>query len=131
MSLAPAASVAFLLGIAGDLYCTMNHICMEGHFAHPEMITPFNQIIDVLWVSCFIAAIVLGHFARCCGPRRNVIIAIMLLFFRGMGSFYGFSLCFEFPLALLGVWFALATLIEHRITPPAERECCHPPIASE
>jgi hypothetical protein len=46
-----------LLGIPGDLWCGMTHVCMDGHLWHDSM-PRWWLYCDFVWVAFFIAAAV-------------------------------------------------------------------------
>lgn len=131
MPLPALASVAFLLGVAGNVYCALNHLCMAGHFAHPEMVTPLSYYIDTAWVFSFIAAIILGHFSRTVGPRLNIFVAVAIVLSRYLDVQFGaFYLFFpELPLVILGVVISIRTLVEHFFVSP-ETWSMNEPVAS-
>jgi hypothetical protein len=131
MPLPVLASVAFLLGVAGNDYCALNHLCMAGHFAHPKMVTSLAYAIDSVWVLCFLVAIVLGHFSRTVGPRLNIFVTVAILLTRYLSFQFGaFFLLFpELPLVLLGVLISARTLVEHYFVSP-EKWSMNEPVVS-
>jgi hypothetical protein len=46
-----------LAGVPGFLYCTFEHLCMDGHCAHPPY-PLWETLSDVVWMACWGAAAV-------------------------------------------------------------------------
>lgn len=53
----------FLSGIAGSIWCYKNHICMDGHMAHPPYPTWYIYI-DATWVIALLASSILSTYMK-------------------------------------------------------------------
>ncbi len=107
-----------LLGLAGFVWCTLNHVCCGGHMAH-EPYPWWHYVIDGAWVSAFVVAI---QYGLACHQRATpVLLAVLVVSRLGSGSGSGFFLIPElFAVATVAVLAFIAAV------GPTRRTCSQP-----
>ena len=71
-----ASATCALLGLMGFLFCTVTHICMGGHMAHPPYVW-WDYLNDVTWGILFVTAAVFSRRSNM--PKRRVLAGGLLL----------------------------------------------------
>src|SRR5437773_1972467 len=115
-----------LLGIPGNVWCGMNHVCMDGHLYHPEM-PRWWLYGDFIWVAAFAAAALSA--LRSDVARRLFPFGLLLfpVFSRLLLASDGGALfILEIPVLLyLGVYSALTIHRVRRVTQQENLEAPH------
>jgi len=86
--------IAFSAGYAGSVWCFYHHLCMDGHMAHPELLTNGDYWFDAFWSGLVLLAVTLAVISRTRWAFMLIIAGVFLLFYRfALGGFGGmFSL---------------------------------------
>ena len=114
-----------LAGIAGDVWCGLNHVCREGHLAHPESQPVRLLAYDFVWITCFVVATFCVLRSKVPGRVVAFGTLLFLLFSRFlMGSGGGLLFLFvEFPmLGFLGFQSICGIVRVLRQRPETERQ---------
>jgi len=102
----------FLIGVPLFLFCTLTHLCMRGHMAHPPYPT-WHFINDWAWISIFVLCVV-GVFRLDMRRKRWFLYGVFLLIISRMilESLGGGGMIFEVPLLLYLTLVSISLLIK-------------------
>lgn len=81
----------FLLGAQGAIYCFHTHICMDGHFGHPEtsVYWPREYLLDAAWSASLLMVMGLALWYRLRWSPLTLFIPMFLLYRFLLGSMGG------------------------------------------